>query len=90
MPSAGTGRRPRRRRPGRARVRIVVAPLLVVEGQDLRTLQVGLPNFTGDFGATQYGPLSAAIRIDVFGTLVLHLFLDRKVMKGLTSGAVKG
>jgi len=57
---------------------------------DLRTIQVGLLNFTGEFSQTEYGPLFAAICINVFGTLVLYLFLNQKVMKGLTSGAVKG
>ncbi|WP_062645946.1 carbohydrate ABC transporter permease [Streptomyces maremycinicus] len=64
--------------------------LTFTNDQDLRTIQVGLLNFTGDFGATQYGPLFAAICINVFGTLVIYLFLNQKVMKGLTSGAVKG
>ncbi|HWU08553.1 MAG TPA: carbohydrate ABC transporter permease [Streptomyces sp.] len=64
--------------------------LTFTNGQDLRTIQVGLLNFTGDFGATQYGPLFAAICINVFGTLLIYLFLNQKVMKGLTSGAVKG
>ncbi|KQX63911.1 carbohydrate ABC transporter permease [Streptomyces sp. Root1310] len=64
--------------------------LTFTNNQDLRTIQVGLLNFTGDFGATQYGPLFAAICINVFGTLVIYLFLNQKVMKGLTSGAVKG
>ncbi|MFI8191790.1 carbohydrate ABC transporter permease [Streptomyces sp. NPDC085946] len=64
--------------------------LTFTNGQDLRTVQVGLLNFTGDFGATQYGPLFAAVCINVFGTLLIYLFLNQKVMKGLTSGAVKG
>ncbi|MEU6540696.1 carbohydrate ABC transporter permease [Streptomyces sp. NPDC047000] len=64
--------------------------LTFTNNQDLRTVQVGLLNFTGDFGATQYGPLFAAICINVFGTLLIYLFLNQKVMKGLTSGAVKG
>ncbi|MFH8462821.1 carbohydrate ABC transporter permease [Streptomyces sp. NPDC017991] len=64
--------------------------LTFTNSQDLRTIQVGLLNFTGDFGATRYGPLFAAICINVFGTLVIYLFLNQKVMKGLTSGAVKG
>lgn len=64
--------------------------LTFTNNQDLRTIQVGLLNFTGDFGATQYGPLFAAICINVFGTLVIYLFLNQKVMKGLTGGAVKG
>jgi raffinose/stachyose/melibiose transport system permease protein len=64
--------------------------LTFTNDQDLRTIQVGLLNFTGDFGATQYGPLFAAICINVFGTLLIYLFLNQKIMKGLTSGAVKG
>jgi raffinose/stachyose/melibiose transport system permease protein len=56
----------------------------------LRTIQVGLLNFTGEFGSTQYGPLFAAICINVFGTLIIYLFLNQKVMKGLAGGAVKG
>jgi raffinose/stachyose/melibiose transport system permease protein len=64
--------------------------LTFTNNQDLRTVQVGLLNFTGDFGATQYGPLFAAICINVFGTLMVYLFLNQKVMKGLTGGAVKG
>jgi raffinose/stachyose/melibiose transport system permease protein len=56
----------------------------------LRTIQVGLLNFTGQFGGIQYGPLFAAICINVLGTLLLYLLLNQKVMKGLTNGAVKG
>jgi raffinose/stachyose/melibiose transport system permease protein len=56
----------------------------------LRTVQVGLLNFTGQFGSVQYGPLFAAICINVFGTLILYLLLNQKVMKGLAGGAVKG
>ena len=56
---------------------------------ELRTIQVGLLNFTGEFGV-QYGPLFAAISINVFGTLAIYLFLNQRVMKGLTAGSVKG
>jgi raffinose/stachyose/melibiose transport system permease protein len=56
----------------------------------LRTVQVGLLNFTGQFGSVQYGPLFAAICINVFGTLILYLLLNQNVMKGLAGGAVKG
>ncbi|MFC9948600.1 carbohydrate ABC transporter permease [Streptomyces pratensis] len=64
--------------------------LTFTNSQDMRTIQVGLLNFTGDFGATRYGPLFAAVCINVFGTLLIYLFLNQKVMKGLTGGAVKG
>ena len=56
----------------------------------LNTVQAGLLNFSGDYGSKQYGPLLAAVCITVGGILVIYLFLNQKVMKGLTSGAVKG
>jgi raffinose/stachyose/melibiose transport system permease protein len=58
--------------------------------KELRTIQVGLLTFSGEFGQTAYGPLFAAICINVFGTLLLYLFLNQRVMKGLTAGSVKG
>ncbi|WP_297082145.1 carbohydrate ABC transporter permease [uncultured Demequina sp.] len=64
--------------------------LTFVTSADLRTIQVGLLNFTGQYGAVNYGPLFAGISVTVFGTLALYIFLNKKVMTGLTSGAVKG
>ncbi|MCQ9179633.1 carbohydrate ABC transporter permease [Streptomyces sp. IBSBF 2953] len=57
---------------------------------DLRTIQVGLLNFTGQYGETAYGPLFAAITINVVGALVLYLLINQRIIKGLTAGAVKG
>ncbi|WP_104182136.1 carbohydrate ABC transporter permease [Arthrobacter sp. B0490] len=64
--------------------------LTFANNSDLSTIQVGLLNFTGQFGAVQYGPLFAAICINVFGTLAIYLFLNQRVMKGLAAGSVKG
>ncbi|WNM23837.1 carbohydrate ABC transporter permease [Demequina capsici] len=64
--------------------------LTFVTKSDLRTIQVGLLNFTGQYGAVDYGPLFAGISVTVFGTLALYVFLNKKVMAGMTSGAVKG
>lgn len=63
--------------------------LTFTNSNNLRTVQVGLLNFTGEFGSIQYGPLFAAICITVGGTLALFLALNQRVMKGLTGGAVK-
>ncbi|MET7783397.1 carbohydrate ABC transporter permease [Streptomyces sp. NPDC005388] len=57
---------------------------------DLRTIQVGLLNFTGQYGETAYGPLFAAISINVVGALVPYLLINQRIIKGLTAGAVKG
>ena len=64
--------------------------LTFTTSDDLRTIQVGLLNFTGQFGQIQYGPTFAAISINVIGTLAIYLFLNQRVMKGLTAGSVKG
>jgi len=56
----------------------------------LRTIQVGLLAFNGQYGSVQWGPLFAAICVNVFGTLVIYLVLNKQIMKGLTAGSVKG
>ncbi|GAB3755244.1 carbohydrate ABC transporter permease [Zhihengliuella somnathii] len=57
---------------------------------NLRTLQVALLNFNGQFGSTAYGPLFAAISLNVFALLIIYLVLNQSIQKGLTAGAVKG
>jgi raffinose/stachyose/melibiose transport system permease protein len=68
----------------------LLVALTFTNSNNLRTVQVGLLNFTGQFGAIQYGPLFAAICITVGGTLILFTALNRQVMRGLAGGAVKG
>lgn len=68
----------------------LLVAMTFVTRQDLRTIQVGLLNFTGQYGAINYGPMFAGISVNVLGTLVLYLFLNRAVMRGLTAGSVKG
>lgn len=57
---------------------------------ELATVQVGLLNFSDEYGSTQYGPLFAAISINVLGMLVLYLFLNKQIMAGLAAGSLKG
>jgi raffinose/stachyose/melibiose transport system permease protein len=55
-----------------------------------RTVQVGLLNFTGQFGVVDYGPTFAAICSTVLLILAIYIFLNQRVMRGLAAGAVKG
>jgi len=64
--------------------------LTFTSGSTVQTIQVGLLSFTGQFGVVEFGPTFAAICINVVGILVLYVFLNQRVMKGLTAGAVKG
>lgn len=64
--------------------------LTFTNSSSLQTIQVGLLNFTGQYGVVQYGPTFAAICVSVFGTLIIYLFLNQRVMQGLAAGSVKG
>lgn len=64
--------------------------LTFTNSDSLETIQLALLNFTGSHGSIAYGPLFAAICINVLGILVIFLFLNQRIMRGLTAGAVKG
>ena len=44
----------------------------------------GMLNFTGQFGAIEWGPTFAAVCMTILPTLVLYLILNKRVMRGLT------
>ena len=68
----------------------LLVALTFTTSDDLRTVQVGLLNFTGQFGTVEYGPTFAAICINVLLILAIYVFLNQRVMRGLSAGAVKG
>jgi ABC-type glycerol-3-phosphate transport system permease component len=55
---------------------------------DARTAPVGVQEFTGMFG-TQWGALTAAATVIIAPILVMTLVLRRRIVSGLTLGAVK-
>jgi raffinose/stachyose/melibiose transport system permease protein len=64
--------------------------LTFISDDSKRTIQTGLLNFTGQYGQIDWGPTFAAVSMTVLPTLVLYLALNQRVMKGLTSGGLKG
>ena len=56
----------------------------------LATVQVGLLSFSDQYGSTQYGPLFAAISINLVIMLVIYVFLNKQIIAGLAAGSVKG
>lgn len=57
---------------------------------ELATIQVGLLSLSDEYGSTQYGPLFAAISINIVVLLVVFIFLNKKIMAGLAAGSLKG
>jgi raffinose/stachyose/melibiose transport system permease protein len=56
----------------------------------MKTLPVGLNDYVGLFGKTDFGATYAAIVVAILPTLVLYFFLNRRVIEGMAAGAVRG
>mgnify|MGYP001506404777 CR=1 FL=1 len=65
-------------------------PFLMADDASVATLPVGLTLLQNSDGLTNWGPVMAATVLAMLPMLVLFLALQRHMIKGLTSGAVKG
>ena len=54
-----------------------------------RTLPVGIKALSGQH-TTEWGPIGAALVIATFPTLIIYIFLSRKIQESFIAGAVKG
>jgi len=55
----------------------------------MKTLPVGLNDFVGLYGKVDFGATYAAIVVAILPTLVLYFFLNKRVISGMTAGAVR-
>ncbi|WP_083710103.1 carbohydrate ABC transporter permease [Williamsia sterculiae] len=65
-------------------------PFLMADDSSVATLPVGLTQLQNNDGLTNWGPVMAATVLAMIPILVVFLILQRHMIKGLTSGAVKG
>ena len=56
----------------------------------LATIQVGLLSLNDQYGSTQYGPLFAAVSINIIVLMIVFVFLNKRIMAGLAAGSLKG
>lgn len=63
--------------------------LTIINSDESKTLPLGMLNFAGQF-TTNYNGLAAGILIGILPILIAYTFLQRYIVSGLTSGAVKG
>jgi raffinose/stachyose/melibiose transport system permease protein len=66
-----------------------VNPLYFLPGDENATVQLTLFNFQSQFN-TQYNLLFTDILLVTIPMLILFIFFNRKIVEGMTSGAVKG
>jgi raffinose/stachyose/melibiose transport system permease protein len=63
--------------------------LVLITKEILRTLPVGLTNFYGQY-TTNYTILMAALVLSILPIIIVYLFFNKKIIQGMTAGAVKG
>lgn len=56
----------------------------------LKTVQTGLLYFQDEFGSKNWGAIFASVSMSVLPMLFVYLILNKKVIEGMTAGAVKG
>ncbi len=64
-------------------------PLIFINSTALKTISLGLQDFIGSHGVTDWGATFAAICIATLPTLILYFILHRNILGGVTLGAVK-
>jgi raffinose/stachyose/melibiose transport system permease protein len=57
---------------------------------DMKTVTLGLNDFVGFMGTTDWGPTFAAITVTVLPTFLFYFLTNKYMLSGLTAGAVKG
>lgn len=64
-------------------------PLLVVTGEDKRTIQLAIQTFFGS-KPINYGPIMASLTISAIPMLIMFLFLQKYYVEGIASTGIKG
>lgn len=58
--------------------------------KNLQTVTLGLRDFVGMYGATDWGRTFTTITMTILPTFILYFFLSKYMLAGMTEGAVKG
>lgn len=61
-----------------------------VSSTSLKTVQTGLLYFQDEFGSKNWGAIFASVSMCVVPMLIMYLILNKKVIEGMTAGAIKG
>lgn len=64
--------------------------VLFITDHDMYNISMGLLTFVGKMGTSDMGPMFASIFITIIPTIIVYLFFQEKIEKGLGSGSVKG
>ena len=65
-------------------------PYLVLDRKKYTTVPILIQYFKGSFGRVEMGPMMACIMLTVLPIIVIYLFCQKYIIKGVAAGAVKG
>ncbi len=65
-------------------------PTLVLDLNKYKTISMLIQYFRGSYGRVEMGPMMACIMLTVFPIVVVYLFAQKHIIKGVMAGAVKG
>ncbi len=63
--------------------------LVLVNSEKYKTIPIGLRNFSGQY-ATNYPLLMAGLVLAIIPVILIYVIFNKKIIEGMTSGAVKG
>ena len=63
--------------------------IIYISDSKYRTLSVGIQSLSGAY-TTYWGPIGAGLVIATFPTLIIYLFMSKKIQSSLMAGAIKG
>lgn len=68
----------------------LIFSMTFISSTHLKTIQTGLLYFKDEFGAKNWGAIFASVSMCVIPMLILYMILNKRVIEGMTAGAVKG
>jgi len=64
-------------------------PLILSPGEETRTVTLGVQQFIGQY-TVKWGSVLAALSVAIIPVLVMYIMFSRQLIRGITTGAVKG
>ena len=65
-------------------------PYLVLDRKKYTTVPILIQYFKGSYGRVEMGPMMACIMLTVLPIIIVYLFCQKHIIKGVVAGAVKG
>lgn len=65
-------------------------PYLVLDRKKYMTIPILIQYFRGSYGKVEMGPMMASIMLTVLPIIIVYIFCQKYIIKGVMAGAVKG